>query len=348
MNALVTGATGFIGFHVARMLRDSGTGVRALVRSGTDASFLEDLGIEIAWGDLREPESLFAALRGCRQLYHVAADYRLWVPDPRTMYDINVQGTRNIMHAALMMNIEKVVYTSSTGVLAPSRNGRPSTEDTPSDIRQMIGHYKASKYIAEQEVAGFVKKGLPAVIVNPSTPIGAMDRKPTPTGQIIVDFLNNRIPAYLDTGLNIVDVEDVAAGHLLAAERGRVGERYILGNRNMTLRELFELLARATGRKAPAVRLPYFPVLLAAHVDTGLSRVIPGRRPRIPLTGVQMARHFMYFDPARAVTVLGMPQSPVEAAVAKSIAWFREHGYVTRAPKGGRPAAARRSADART
>ena len=171
------------------------------------------------------------------------------------------------------------------GVLAPSSDGRPSTEDTPSDIKQMVGHYKASKFIAEREVDGFVKKGLPVVIVNPSTPIGAMDRKPTPTGQIIVDFLNGRIPAYLDTGLNMVDVEDVAAGHLLAAERGRIGERYILGNRNMTLRELFELLAGATGRPAPTVRLPYLPVLLAAHIDTGLSKVIPGRKPRIPLTG---------------------------------------------------------------
>jgi dihydroflavonol-4-reductase len=337
MNVLVTGATGFIGFHVARMLRDSGSGVRALVRSGTDAAFLEQLGIEPVWGDLRDAESLYNALRGCRQLYHVAADYRLWVPDPRTMYQINVQGTRNIMHAALMMNIEKVVYTSTVGVLAPARSGRPSTEDTPSDIKQMVGHYKASKFIAEREVMGFVRKGLPAVIVNPSTPIGAMDRKPTPTGQIIVDFLNGRIPAYLDTGLNVVDVEDVAAGHLLAAERGRVGERYILGNRNMSLRELFELLAGATGRPAPAVRLPYLPVLLAAHIDTGLAKLIPGRRPRIPLTGVQMARHFMYFDPSKAVSALGMPQSPVEAAIAKAIAWFHDHGYV-RAGKQGTPA----------
>ena len=348
MNVLVTGATGFIGFHVARMLRDSGSQVRALVRSGADTAWLDRLGIETVYGDLREPESLYNALRGCRQLYHLAADYRLWVPDPRAMYQINVQGTRNIMHAALMMNIEKVVYTSTVGVLAPSRKGAPSSEENPSDIKQMVGHYKASKFIAEREVDGFVKKGLPAVIVNPSTPIGSMDRKPTPTGQIIVDFLNGRIPAYLDTGLNIVDVEDVAAGHLLAAERGRVGERYILGNSNMSLRELFELLARTTGLPAPTVRLPYLPVLFAAHVDTGLSRLIPGRHPRIPLTGVQMARHFMYFDSAKAVAGLGLPQSPVEGAVAKAVAWFSENGYVkSRIKKDGRSGSVTKGLDAR-
>jgi dihydroflavonol-4-reductase len=328
MTVLVTGATGFIGFHVARLLRESGLAVRALVRSGADGACLEQLGIELSYGDLREPESLYSALRGCSRLFHLAADYRLWVPDPRTMYEINVQGTRNIMHAALMMNIEKVVYTSTVGVLAPGSAGRLSTEDRPSDIKQMVGHYKASKFIAEKEVDGFVKKGLPVVIVNPSTPIGAMDRKPTPTGQIIVDFLNGRIPAYLNTGLNLVDVEDVAAGHVQAADRGRIGERYILGNRNMSLRELFELMAGITGRPAPTVRLPYLPVLLAAHIDTGLARVIPGRRPRIPLTGVQMAKHFMYFDSSRAVAELGMPQSPVEGALARAIAWFEENGYV--------------------
>jgi dihydroflavonol-4-reductase len=328
MKALVTGATGFIGFHVARLLRERGFAVRALVRNGSDVALLDELGVDVVYGDLRDMNSLYHALRGCRQLYHLAADYRLWVPDPKTMYEINVQGTRNIMHAALMMNVEKVVYTSTVGVLAPGRIGRPSSEDSSAEIKQMVGHYKASKYIAEREAEGFVKKGLPVVIVNPSTPVGAMDRKPTPTGRIIVDFLNNRIPAYVDTGLNIVDVEDVAAGHVLAAERGTIGQRYILGNRNMTLKEFFELLARVTGRQPPSTRLPYLPVLIAAHFDAGLSKIIPGRRPRIPLAGVQMAKHYMHFDCSRAIRELNLPQSPVETAVTMAVNWFEKNGYV--------------------
>ncbi|OGW42187.1 MAG: NAD-dependent dehydratase [Nitrospirae bacterium GWD2_57_9] len=328
MKVLVTGATGFIGFHVARHLQRNGFEVRALVRNAVDAAFLEDLGLEPVAGDIREINSLYSAMRGCRQVYHLAADYRLWVPDPAAMYEINVQGTRNVMHAALMLNLEKVVYTSTVGVLAPARSGRPSSEETPSTIKQMVGHYKASKFIAEREVEGFVKKGLPVVIVNPSTPIGAMDRKPTPTGQIIVDFLNDRIPAFLDTGLNLVDVEDIAAGHLLAAQRGRVGQRYILGNRNVSLSGFFGLLAEATGKQAPTVRLPYLPVLLAAHIDTGISKLIPGRRPRIPLAGVQMARHYMHFDSSRAVRELDLPQTPVEGAIRKAVQWFQANGYV--------------------
>lgn len=327
MKVLVTGATGFIGFHVARLLREKGIQVRALVRDEGNAAFLDELGVEPVAGDVRYIDSVYNALRGCSRLYHLAADYRLWVPDPKTMYEINVQGTRNIMHAALMMSLEKVVYTSTVGVLAPSRNGVASTEESHADMKQMTGHYKASKFVAEGEVLGFIKKGLPAVIVNPSTPVGAMDRKPTPTGQIIVDFLNNRIPAYLDTGLNIVDVEDVAAGHLLAAEKGKIGERYILGNRNVTLQELFQLLAARTGKQAPTIRLPYLPVLIAAHVDRGISR-ISGRRPRIPLTGVQMAKHYMHFDCSKAVCELNLPQSPLEPAIDKAIAWFERNGYV--------------------
>jgi dihydroflavonol-4-reductase len=328
MKVLVTGATGFIGFHIAKLLREKGFCVRALVRNEGAASFLEDLGVELVPGDIRDIEDVYSGLRGCRQLYHAAADYRLWVPDPETMYDINVQGTRNVMHAALMMSLEKVVYTSTVGVLPPRSNGRLSSEDAPGDIRQMVGHYKTSKFIAEREVDGFRKKGLPVVIVNPTTPVGAMDRKPTPTGQIIVDFLNNRMPAYLDTGLNIVDVEDVAAGHLLAAEKGKIGERYILGSRNMTLREFFGLLAVETGKRAPIVRLPYLPVLIAAHIDNAISKWISGRRPRIPLTGVQMAKHYMHFDCSKAVKELNLPQTPIERAVGKAIDWFEKNGYV--------------------
>lgn len=308
MKALVTGATGFIGFHVATLLAKQGFSVKALVREGSDACGLTALGIEPVVGDVRDPHSVRRALEGCGQLYHLAADYRLWVNDPKTMYEINVKGTENVMEAALMAGIERVVYTSTVGVLAACSNGKPSNEETPVSIKDMVGHYKKSKFIAETAVYGFIGKGLPVVIVNPTTPIGDMDRKPTPTGKIIVDFLNGKIPAYLDTGLNFVDVEDVAAGHILAARYGKIGQRYILGNKNFSLREFFECVAGIAGRKPPRVRLPYFPVLLAAYVDESLSR-ITGRHPTIPLTGVKMARKFMYFDCSKAVRELNMPQT---------------------------------------
>ncbi len=327
MKALVTGATGFIGFHVARLLAKQGFSVKALVREGSDAYGLKTLGIEPIIGDVRDPHSVRRALEGCRQLYHLAADYRLWVKDPKTMYDINVKGTENVMEAALIAGTERVVYTSTVGVLAACSNGKPSNEETPVSIKDMVGDYKKSKFIAETAVYGFIGKGLPVVIVNPTTPIGDMDRKPTPTGKIIVDFLNGKFPAYLDTGLNFVDVDDVAAGHILAARYGKIGQRYILGNRNISLREFFECLAGITGRKPPRVRLPYFPVLLAAYVDESLSG-ITGRHPTIPLTGVKMARKFMYFDCSKAVRELNMPQTPVEGAMEKAINWFRDQGYI--------------------
>jgi dihydroflavonol-4-reductase len=328
MKALVTGATGFVGYHVARFLSGKGVAVRALVRRGSDRQALDALGVETVEGDVRDYDSVLMALHGCNSLYHLAADYRLWVPDPATMYEINVRGTRNVMEAALRRGVERVVYTSTVGALTARSDGRPADEETPVGIEEMVGHYKRSKFIAENEVRGFIGKGLPAVIVNPSTPVGPMDRRPTPTGKMIVDFLNGRMPAYLNTGLNFVDVEDVAEGHWLAAERGRTGERYILGNRNITLREFFEILGRAAGRNAPRVRLPYLPVLVAAYVDEGISRLIPGRCPAIPLTGVRMARKYMYFDVSKAVRELNMPQRPVEGAIAGAAAWFAENGYV--------------------
>jgi dihydroflavonol-4-reductase len=328
MNALVTGATGFIGFHVARQLRNKGVLVKAIVRKGSDNSAFKSLDIEPVIGDVRDFDSLCAAMKGCRQLYHLAADYRIWVPDPERMYDINVQGTRNVMEAALKAGVEKVVYTSSVGVLSACSNGRPSDENTPVGIKDMVGHYKRSKFIAEEEVYRYIDKGLPVVIVNPTTPVGDMDRKPTPTGKIIVDFLNGMIPAYLDTGLNFVDVEDVAAAHLLAAERGRTGERYILGNRNISLKDFFGILAGMTGLRPPKFRLPYMPVLLASYVNEALSTWITHRHPKIPLTGVKMAHKYMYFDCSKAVRELDMPQNPVELAVEKAINWFKSHGYV--------------------
>ncbi len=327
MKVLVTGATGFIGFHVAKLLTEKGSQVSSLVREGSDTSALKAMGIELVRGDVRDFSSICKALKGCQQLYHLAADYRIWVHDPKTMYEINVQGTKNVMQAALTTGIEKIVYTSTVGVLAACSNGKPSNEETPVSIKDMVGHYKKSKFIAEKEVYGFIENGLPVVIVNPTTPIGSMDRKPTPTGKIIVDFLNSKMPAYLDTGLNFVDVEDVAAGHLLAAQYGRVGQRYILGNKNISLGNFFEYLANVTGQKPPKVRLPYLPVLLAAYVDEALSR-ITDRYPKIPLTGVKMARKYMYFDCSKAVRELNMPQNPIEVAIEKAVIWFRYHGYV--------------------
>ena len=328
MKVLVTGATGFIGFHVAKLLSEKGFYVKALVRDENNAPDLKGLGVVPVKGDIRDFDACYDALKGCQYLYHLAADYRLWVPDPAVMYAINVQGTKNIMRAALMHPVEKVVYTSTVGVLTTGAKGVPSNEESSADIRDMIGHYKKSKFLAEGEVKHFIEPGLPAVIVNPSTPIGPYDRKPTPTGKIIVDFLNGKIPAYLDTGLNFVDVEDVAAGHVLAAEQGRIGERYILGNRNITLREFFGILARMTGKKAPAVRLPYVPVLMAAYINEALSTWITGRQPVIPLTGVKMARTYMFFDCAKAVKELHMPQSPVEGALEKAIRWFEHNNYI--------------------
>ncbi len=328
MKVLVTGATGFIGYHVAKLLAGKGFHVKALVRNVNDVQSLRNLGLEPVKGDLRDFDSGMAALKGCRHLYHLAADYRLWVPDPAVMYAINVQGTGNIMRAALRRSIEKTVYTSSVGVLAAREDGAPVNEESTADIRDMVGHYKKSKFLAEIEVKKFIDRGLPAVIVNPSTPVGPFDRKPTPTGKIIVDFMGGKIPAYLDTGLNFVDVEDVAAGHILAAERGKIGQRYILGNRNITLREFFGILARMTGKKPPSVRLPYAPVLLAAYVNEAVSTWITGRQPVIPVTGVKMARKYMYFDCTKAVRELNLPQSPVEGALEKALRWFEQNDYI--------------------
>ncbi|MCL4492370.1 MAG: NAD-dependent epimerase/dehydratase family protein [Nitrospirae bacterium] len=336
MRALVTGATGFIGFHVARLLGDRGVRVAALVREESDVSALEALHVELCRGDVRDFESVCKALKGCSHLYHLAADYRLWVPDPWNMYQVNVQGTINIMKAAMKMGVERVVYTSTVGALAAGRNSRPSNEDTPVSIKEMIGHYKRSKFIAEKEVCKYLEQGAPVVIVNPSTPVGPMDRKPTPTGKMIVDFLNGMIPAYLDTGLNFVDVEDVAAGHWHAALHGRIGQKYILGNRNMTLREFFEVIAAITGRKPPKVRLPYLPVLCAAYINETLSKWITNKHPRIPLTGVRMARKYMYFDCSKAVRELNMPRSSIEGALERAIKWFEENGYIGRMRCSGR------------
>jgi dihydroflavonol-4-reductase len=327
MKVFVTGATGFIGASLARELLRDGYEVRALARPASDRSNLKGLDLEICEGDLRDSDSLHRGLKGCEILFHAAADYRLWTRNPDQMYEINVGGTRNILEAALDHGLSRVVYTSSVGTLGNPGNGLPGDEETPVTLGDMVGHYKKSKFLAEREAESFLKKGLPLVIVNPSTPVGALDIKPTPTGRIIVDFLNRKMPAYLDTGLNIIDVVDCARGHILAAREGRIGEKYILGNENLTLQRIFAMLGEITGLAAPRVRLPYTPILLAAYVNEAISR-LTGKEPLIPLAGVQMARKFMFFDPSKAVRELGLPQRPVVESLRTAVAWFRDNGYV--------------------
>jgi dihydroflavonol-4-reductase len=326
MKTFISGATGFLGASIVRELLRDGNEVRALVRKGADTSNLTGLDVELWQGDLRDGEGLKQGLKGCDVLYHAAADYRLWTRDPADMYRINVDGTAAILEAALVNGVSRAVYTSSVGTLGNPGDGTPGDESTPVSFNDMVGHYKKSKFLAEREAERFLERGLPLVIVNPSTPVGPLDIKPTPTGKIIVDFLNRKMPAYLDTGLNIIAVEDCARGHILAAQKGQVGRKYILGNTNLTLREIFSIMAEITGLPAPKVRLPYTPILLAAYVNEGISR-LTGREPLIPLAGVQMAAKFMYFDSSRAVRELGLPQTPVAEALQRAVEWFRLNRY---------------------
>jgi dihydroflavonol-4-reductase len=323
----VTGATGFIGASLVRELIGQNCEIRALARPGSDRRNLDGLDIELFEGDLRDRDSLKKGLAGCDTLFHAAADYRLWTCNPEVMYAINVQGTRNILEAALTCGLSKVVYTSSVGTLGNPGNGVPGNEKTPVSFADMVGHYKKSKFLAEREAETFISRGLPLTIVNPSTPVGKLDIKPTPTGKIIVDFLNRKMPAYLDTGLNLIDVEDCAKGHVLAAMRGKVGEKYILGNQNMTLREIFGMLEGISRIPAPKVRLPYTPILIAAYINEAVSR-LTRREPLIPLAGVQMAGKFMYFDSSKAIKELDLPQTPVRQALQKAIDWFCGAGFV--------------------
>lgn len=327
MKALVTGSTGFIGAAVARCLLERGVDVRVLVRRDSDLGNLQGLNVEHAYGDLRDAASLRRALTGCRQLYHVAAHYALWAPDPQIFYDINVTGTRNLMEAARDVNVERIVYTSTIGAIGLPTGGGPGTEETPVSLEQMSGHYKRSKYLAEQEVSKLARAGLPVVIVNPSAPVGARDIKPTPTGQVIVDFMKGRMPAYIETGMNLIDVDDVAVGHLHAMEKGRIGERYILGNRNLMLREVFALLSRLTGVPAPTLKLPRLAVLPLAYANQWLSDYVTHRPPRIPLEGVKMARYVMHYDCSKAIRELALPQTPADVALGKAVRWFRDHKY---------------------
>lgn len=325
--AFLTGATGFVGYHVARHLLQKGWQLIALRRPGSAHPQGDSLAVEWRTGDLGSRDVLSRAMEGCQAVFHVAADYRLWARDPAEIYANNVDGTVRVLQAALDAGVDRVVYTSSVGALGLRKDGTPADETVPVSLDDMVGHYKRSKYLAERKAEELLQRGLPIVVVHPSTPVGPGDHKPTPTGKIIVDFLNRRMPAYLNTGLNLIDVRDVAAGHLLALERGRIGEKYILGNRNMTLSEIFQHLERLSGVKAPRMRLPHAPILALAHLLQAVSR-LTGAEPLIPLEGVRMAGKFMFFEAGKAVSDLGLPQTPVDVALSDAVTWFTENGYV--------------------
>jgi dihydroflavonol-4-reductase len=323
--ALVTGGNGFVGCHVVRALLARGDRVRVLARENADLSALAGLAVEVVRGDLRNFESVARAVTGCNEVYHVAADYRLWLTDPAPMYATNVDGTRHVIRAAMAAGVSRVVHTSTVGALGIPHGG-VGREDTPTSLADMPGHYKRSKYMAEQAALEAARAGAPVVIVNPSTPIGALDFKPTPTGRIIADFLNRRMPAYVDTGLNIVGVGDVARGHLLAAERGRIGEKYILGGENLTLKEFLERLASLSGLAAPKVRIPYAVAFGFALGAEAVARTVTRRAPRASLTEVRMARKRMFFDSSKARTELGYSPGPIDAAISSAIEFFRSRG----------------------
>ncbi len=319
--ALVTGANGFVGAHVARALLQSGREVRAMARGASDMRALEGVECETVAADLRDPDSIERAVAGCDEVFHVAADYRLWVPDEAPMYAANVDGTRNIIAASLRARVSRIVYTSTVGAL-----GGGGREDSPVSISEMIGPYKRSKFLAERAALDAARAGAPIVIVNPSTPIGPLDYKPTPTGRIVVDFLNRRIPAYIDTGLNLVCVEDVAHGHLLAAERGRIGEKYILGGENLTLKQMLARLGQIAGLPAPKFRAPWIAAYAFALAGEAIARAITHRAPRASLVEVRMARKKMFFDSGKARAELGYTSASIDEGLARAIKFFREIG----------------------
>ena len=329
MKTLITGATGFVGSAVLRQLIQTGHSVRALVRPKSNRQNLTGFKLETITGDLTDRASLDRALAGCSTLFHVAADYRLWVPNPQETYETNVTGTRNIMLAAAHAGVTRIIYTSSVATLGLTPDGSPADENTPVSLADMIGPYKRSKFMAEAEVKQLVKEqGLPVIIVNPSTPIGPRDIKPTPTGRMIVDAASGRMPAYVDTGLNLVHVDDVAIGHLLAWERGEIGERYVLGAVNMTLKEILTELAAITGRRPPRIRLPHSLVLPIAYSMEAWACMTGGKEPRITRVGVRLAKKKMFFSAEKAGRVLGFRPRPIQEALHDAVDWFRQHGYL--------------------
>jgi len=325
MRALVTGATGFVGAAIAKALIASGWQVRVLARAGSDRGNLQQLAAQVVEGDLNDLGSLELALEGCSALFHAAADYRLGARDPKPLYLTNVEGTRNILSAARKVGVQRTVYTSSVATIGIPTDGTPGEERSPVALSDMIGHYKRSKYLAEEVARDAARTGMSVVIVNPSTPVGPGDIKPTPTGQLVLDAALGRMPAYVDTGLNIVHVDDVAAGHLLAFERGKTGERYILGGEDMTLRTILEQIARLVGRKPPRIRLPYIAVLPVAYAAEAMTKVT-GRSGRVTLEGLRMSRKRMFFSSGKAASELGYRWRPPVEAFEDALRWFRERG----------------------
>lgn len=326
--SLVTGASGFVGSALARRLIAAGHRVKVLLRPTSDRRNIEELPVEIAQGNLTDKASLERALEGCNSLFHAAADYRLWTRNPDELYQSNVNGTLNIMQAALKIGVKRIVYTSSVATLGLNADGTPADENTPVTFADMIGHYKRSKFLAEAEVKKLVQEqGLPAVIVNPSTPVGPRDIKPTPTGRMVLDAACGRTPAYVDTGLNLVHVDDVAEGHWLAYERGTIGERYILGARNMTLKEILTVVAKIAGHKPPRVRLPHNLVLPIAYLAEAWAWLTDGSEPRATVDGVRLSKKYMFFSIEKAQRELGYNPRAVEQALKDAVDWFRANGY---------------------
>lgn len=327
MKAFVTGATGFVGSHVAHVLAEQGADLRLLVRSSSDPKNIQQLNAERVVGDLCDPESIDRAMAGCDVVFHVAADYRLWVRDPAQMYRANVEGTRTILQAARKNRVRRVVYTSSVATMGFTVKNNPVDESSPVSLENMIGHYKRSKYMAEEVAIAAGHDGIDVVVVNPSTPVGEQDIKPTPTGRIVVDFLKKKFPAYVDTGLNLVDVRECARGHVAALEKGRSGERYILGGENLTLKQILDKLAAITGLPSPRVRLPYAVALASGVVDTVVTGVVLRREPRVTLDAVRMGRKKMFVSSAKAERELGWKAVSVDAALRRAVQWFTENGY---------------------
>jgi dihydroflavonol-4-reductase len=329
MLAFVTGATGFLGSHVARVLADQGADLRLLVRPRSDLRNIDGLNADRVIGDLRDPASVAKAISGCDVVFHVAADYRWWVRDPDEMYRSNVEGTRSLLEAARKQGVRRVVYTSSVATMGFTSNRTAvADEESPVALADMIGHYKRSKFMAEQAAVDAAKSGVDVVIVNPSTPIGERDIKPTPTGRIVVDFLKRKFPAYVETGLNLVDATECARGHIEALEKGRSGERYILGGENLTLKQILDRLAAITGLPSPKVKLPYFFALATGVVDEVVTGRLLGREPRATIDAVRMGRKMMFVSSAKAERELGWRPGLVDGALSRSVEWFRANGYV--------------------
>lgn len=326
MTTLVTGASGFLGSHVTRQLVARGESVRVLMRPSSNNRAISDLSLEYVTGDLRDAASLERAMEGVKRVFHVAADYRLWAKNPQDIYDSNVGGTKNLLAAAKKAGIEQLVYTSTVATIAADRP-EPPNESTKTKLEEMIGHYKRSKWMAEKEVLQAAKEGFPATVVMPTTPVGPWDWKPTPTGKIVLDFLNGRMPGYVETGLNFVGVEECAAGHLLVSEKGKTGERYLLGAENLTLKELLDTLARITGLRAPGIKIPHGVALSFAYMESAFSRLV-GKEPQIPVEGVKIAQHSMFVDCSRAQRELGFQPGPVAAALERAVRWYQANGYV--------------------